>query len=448
VARVHTVAHEETVPLPPPIGIVRATIYSAGNFGKNVLWGAADLTLLYLMTDIMKIDPAVAGWVILISMVANVIFDPIIGNMVDSTASPLGRSGPYIVVGAPLFAGSFACLYALPALGVSSLPITLVVLVVFRLSFSIMDAPHNALLGTIIQNGQARSVVSALRLFFSSASNLTVAVTLSGVVSMKGIDTAALIARNAALLSLVSVVVMFAGVFAVRRYDNPQPIWRLRLNQSVIPADVARARPVLKMMGLIVVLGSGAPLFPKMIVFHAVHVAHDPSRSGLMLIAMALGQIAGLACWTYVGRKLTSRELLLVIMICLSIVSLVVLVAGDGGRFVDCALAAGVGACVAGAFTAIWVIVAECADEFRTQTGRHATGAIFGLAIVAIKLGQGIAAAFAGSVLTWVDYAPDGANSSSASIAIGALRGGGPLLAALAVAFMCQRLSLSNDKAR
>jgi glycoside/pentoside/hexuronide:cation symporter, GPH family len=426
--------------LPPPIGIVRATTYAAGNFGKNVLWGAADLTLLYLMTDLMKIDAAVAGWAILISMIANMVLDPIIGNMVDTTRSPFGRSGPYILLGAPLFAGAFACLYTLPSLGVSALPITLAVLIIFRISFSIMDAPHNALLGTIVRSGKARSFVSALRLFFSSVATLTVAATLSGIVGMKGSETADLISRNAIFLAVLSVTAMYAGVFAVRRFDHPHLTWRIRPERLSIPPALFRSRPVVLMLAIIIVLGTGVPLFAKMIVFHAAHVAHDPARAGLILAAMSLGQMAGLIGCTFAARRMASVQLLALIMVCLIMVSLAVLMTGDGGWLADCLLAACFGACVSAAFTVIWVFVAECADEVRNTAALEANGAIFGLAIVAIKLGQGIAAAVAGSVLTMANYTPEGANSALVTAAITGLRGGGPLLAAIVVTFACWRM--------
>ena len=43
---------ETIVPLAPPSKL-RSTGYAAGNFGKNILWSAADLTLLFLMTDVI-----------------------------------------------------------------------------------------------------------------------------------------------------------------------------------------------------------------------------------------------------------------------------------------------------------------------------------------------------------------------------------------------------------
>ncbi|KAB7647459.1 MFS transporter [Polymorphobacter fuscus] len=76
----------------PPIGRLQLIGYASGNFGKNLLWSTADLTLLFLFTDVMAVDPAVAGWVILASLCINALLDPLMGGLADRVRSQLSSA--------------------------------------------------------------------------------------------------------------------------------------------------------------------------------------------------------------------------------------------------------------------------------------------------------------------------------------------------------------------
>ena len=87
----------ESTAAPAPSSL-RAIGYAAGNFGKNILWSAADLTLLFLMTDLIGIDPTTAGLAILVSLLVNAVLDPVLGALADRARSPWGPSGPMMLI--------------------------------------------------------------------------------------------------------------------------------------------------------------------------------------------------------------------------------------------------------------------------------------------------------------------------------------------------------------
>ena len=91
---------------------------------EKIIYGAADLfgggqaafisvILLAFFTDIIGIDAAVAGTVIMVSKIWDAIIDPSMGIISDNTRwSKLGRRKPYMIIGGALIPFGLAFLFA------------------------------------------------------------------------------------------------------------------------------------------------------------------------------------------------------------------------------------------------------------------------------------------------------------------------------------------------
>ena len=53
---------------PTRLGGLRYGVYASGNFGKNLLWGALEVALLFILTDLLGLSPALAGGMVLASL--------------------------------------------------------------------------------------------------------------------------------------------------------------------------------------------------------------------------------------------------------------------------------------------------------------------------------------------------------------------------------------------
>ncbi len=91
-------------------------------FGERLLFAAGDifggggqsiLSVLFLiyLTNVLRIEPALAGLVMLISKVWDAVFDPFLGVMTDNTRTKLGRRRPYILTGGILLIPAMALLW-------------------------------------------------------------------------------------------------------------------------------------------------------------------------------------------------------------------------------------------------------------------------------------------------------------------------------------------------
>ena len=88
--------------------------YGAGDFGFNLYFTGLNLYLLYYYTDVLGIDPAVAGIIFMIPVIWDGISDPLMGWIATRTRTRFGKFRPYVLFGAPFVGLSFVGMFAAP----------------------------------------------------------------------------------------------------------------------------------------------------------------------------------------------------------------------------------------------------------------------------------------------------------------------------------------------
>ncbi|MFP5433800.1 MAG: MFS transporter, partial [Alphaproteobacteria bacterium] len=164
----------------------RLLAYSSGNMGKALLFSGADLTILFLLTDLLGQSPTSAGSLMLVAVLGDLVFDLLAAKLVIRLRRT-GRGYRWMVAAAAMPCGAaFALLYALPALGVRDLWIVAAGLLLFRGAYAVIDVPHNALMARVTSDSRSRGRVSGYRLFFSTISSLAIAIILAPMVQSAG----------------------------------------------------------------------------------------------------------------------------------------------------------------------------------------------------------------------------------------------------------------------
>lgn len=129
---------------------------------------------LVFLTDVVRINPAMAGTVILISKVYDSITDPFEGILADRTRTRLGRRRPYLLVGIPLvFLSFFALFYPIDFdQELHRFLFVLISYLFFSTVVSIVMLNYNALQSEMTLDYNERTALSSFRIFFSTMSSL------------------------------------------------------------------------------------------------------------------------------------------------------------------------------------------------------------------------------------------------------------------------------------
>ena len=89
--------------------------YGVGDFGLAVVTAMLQFSMLFYYTDIVGVNPALAGTAILIGKITwDLINDTLFGYLEDRTKSKWGKRRPYLIFGALPFALSFWGVFSIP----------------------------------------------------------------------------------------------------------------------------------------------------------------------------------------------------------------------------------------------------------------------------------------------------------------------------------------------
>ncbi|NDJ55029.1 MAG: MFS transporter [Chloroflexi bacterium] len=136
------------------------------------------VTYLFFLTSIVRIEPVLAGSILLISRVYDAITDPLEGVLADRTRTPLGRRRPYLLAGIPLIVIALTLLYYPVAFESQAgrFVFVLVAYLLFSTVSSIVLLNYNALHSELTLDYNERTSLSSIRIAFSTFSSLVVAV--------------------------------------------------------------------------------------------------------------------------------------------------------------------------------------------------------------------------------------------------------------------------------
>lgn len=153
-------------------------VFAAG----DIFGGGASIIInfyyLIFLTDVVKIQPALAGTVLLISRVWDAVNDPLMGFITDNTRSRWGRRKPYFLIGFFGIMGAFFLLWYPVSNGSDLVKFAYLLFsnLLYATVATIVAVPYAAMSSEISQNYGKRNAVNGLRLLFSQSASLVCAV--------------------------------------------------------------------------------------------------------------------------------------------------------------------------------------------------------------------------------------------------------------------------------
>lgn len=416
--------------------------YSSGNFGKNLLLGGVDVTLLFLLTDRLGLAAHRVGTLMLIVFAADLVLD-LGAGLLAAWAHNRGIGYRRLIAWGALPCGAaFALIYRLPALAPGNIPEIALVIICFRAAYAIIDVPHNSLLARVATDSRARGRASGYRTVFSSAASVVIASVL--VPYMGGAGQHA----TAGQLSLLGMAggVVFCAVMCFSA-------WSAREEDAAgerrhRPASSVAFLPKLdRLFGAIAVValmtGFAIPVFTKMMLHLATYVLKQPGLAGTILLTITLGQLAGAALWIYLVRS-RDKTTLLAMSHAVAIGGILCFAMAGATPWCLTVAALLIGVGFAGVFMLPWGILADITDfaQFRHRERRET--ATFAAILVILKAGGAASLATVGWTLEHLGYVPGVAQPESVIRGMKWLAYGVPILGSLVAILTLQHLAIGH----
>ncbi len=154
-------------------------------FGQKIGYGVGDIFgggalvvvgiyYLYFLTDIIKLDPALAGIILLVSKIWDAVSDPLMGIISDRTRTRYGRRRPYFLAGIILIFLSTVLLWY-PVnfeLEMHRFIFVLFAYIFFSTVITMVMVPYNALSSELTLDYSERTSLVSVRMWFSGVSGL------------------------------------------------------------------------------------------------------------------------------------------------------------------------------------------------------------------------------------------------------------------------------------
>ncbi len=151
-----------------PIGIKLS--YGIGDIANNLFIVTTGMYLLFFLTNVLGVNPALAGTMLLFPKLWDVISDPIMGAISDFTSSRFGRRRVYLLYGAVPFGLCFFVLFLAPGFQ-TEFANALQISLLFALActaFTIVNVPYASMVPEMSNDYNERMSITSFRMSFAS----------------------------------------------------------------------------------------------------------------------------------------------------------------------------------------------------------------------------------------------------------------------------------------
>lgn len=200
--------------------------WGVGAFGSlGMLWMVNVFVMFFLVTHV-GMEPAVAGTILFITRLYDLVSDPLIGHLSDKTRSRWGRRRPW------MFAGAF--LSGISAIGAFNVPVfdsetatsayELVVLLAYFTGFTLFYVPFMAMPAEMTDDYDERTSIMSFRVAYSSAGGIVLAAGMPAMISQLGSDRAAYETTSIVAAVLITISMLMSVAFTRGAREAPHVV--------------------------------------------------------------------------------------------------------------------------------------------------------------------------------------------------------------------------------
>ena len=160
--------------------------FASGDLAQNLIYQTVSMYLLLFYTNVFGIPSAAAALMFLIVRLVDVVWDPIVGALVDKRNPKLGKYRSYLVLGGiPLTGFAILCFWT----GFSgSLLYAYITYVGLSMCYTLINVPYGALNASLTRDTHEITKLTSTRMFFANLGGLAVSYGVPTIVKLLSPD--------------------------------------------------------------------------------------------------------------------------------------------------------------------------------------------------------------------------------------------------------------------
>jgi GPH family glycoside/pentoside/hexuronide:cation symporter len=379
--------------------------YGSGDLGTAISAALRSFFLLAFFTDVARLNPALAGSILLINRLWDAFNDPLVGWLSDRTVTRWGRRRPWLLIGALPFGLTFFLLWLVPPFGPTGLFVYYVLVsLLLDTAYTVVNVPYTALTPELTRDYDERTSLNSFRFAFSVGGALVSAV-LHPIIVQRFDDPRTGYMVSGMVWAIVSTVPCFI-VFAFTR-ERPEsmeqhPDASIPLGEQVRIAFANR--PYLFVIGLYLTSWLALQLVSAVLVYYLTYYMGTPARIPVTLLAVQGTSFVFLFVWGAVSRHYEKRVVYLIGASLWLVVQLALAAVSPDQDYLVIPLAILAGAGVAVAYLVPWAMLPDVMELDELQTGQRREGVYYGFMVFLQKAGIGLAIWLLGIALASAGY--------------------------------------------
>ena len=380
-------------------------IYGSGDLGFSLTSTIIGAYFLFFLTDVVGIQPAVAGIAILVGRTWDYLNDPLIGHFSDRTRSRWGRRRPFLLFGALPFALAFTLMWYRPPFDNQ-----FALAAYYALAYVFFDAaatfvymPYFALTPELTDDYDERTSLTSYRMFFSIFGSLLAFTVPLMIVGSFTPAAAGRVMLMAVIFGLVSALPLWLVFFNTREREVFTTQAKPELFKSLKAAF--KNRPFVFGAVIYLLTWICMDILQTTLLFFIKYVLKLEPISEILMAMIFVTAILALPIWEYASRKLNKRLAYAFGVGFWAIVQMILISVGPSVSkpiiYFLCVMA-GIG--VSAAHVLPWAIIPDAIEWDEYKTGERHEGVFYSLITLVQKMASSIAIPLVGVMLEVTGY--------------------------------------------
>jgi glycoside/pentoside/hexuronide:cation symporter, GPH family len=277
-----------------------------GSVGTLTVLNVNALLLLFFMSSILGLPPALAGTLLFGAKLFDAVAAPVVGSLSDRTRGRLGRRRPYLLAGAVACAVAVAAVFNPPVADQSGLVIYIgACLLLLALGYTLFNVPYLAMPAEMTDSPTERTSLMSWRIAFVSIGGLIVGVAPQlAAQSGGGREGYGLMG---VLLGFVVLGAMLVAFFAAGRSRTIAGAASGGVSDFAV---VLRNRPFMLLIAAKVLQLVGLASITASLLFFVEHVLRaDESLITVFILSSTVATILAMPVWVALGKRFAKRTL-------------------------------------------------------------------------------------------------------------------------------------------
>ena len=379
-------------------------------FGLGDIYGGGSGVIisfyyLYFLTDVIRINPALAGTAFLISKLYDAVTDPFEGVLTDRTRTPMGRRRPYLLAGIVLIFLSFFLMWYPIDFSTEGARFAYVLAsyLFFSTVVSIVMTAYNALAAELTLDYHERTSVSSIRIFFSTFASILAAVLPLEVVKLAPDQRAGFI-WMALFFGLLFALPFLATFFSTReRIEFQKPPEPINLRRIFLEPFRIRTFVAVLLMYLLAFVAMDA--VSSIVIYFMKYYLGRGGEANYVSGALLVAQVVSLPFYVWLSRRTSKRTGYVtgaVIWMATMLFSFAIVPGAPGYWVYLFATMVGIG--TGGIVVMIYAMFPDIPDIDELQTGERREGTYSSITTFMRKLSSAVALFLVSNALALTGY--------------------------------------------